>query len=68
MKKSRGLKWAGNVARMGRSAKQEFCGKTKGKRLLGRSRRKREVNAKTDLRELEWGGMGCLNLAQDRDQ
>jgi hypothetical protein len=34
-----------------------LVGKPEGKRLLGRSRRKREDNIKVDLQEMEFGGM-----------
>jgi hypothetical protein len=38
------------------------------KRPLGKTRRRWEVTIKTDLREIGWGGMDGLDLAQDRDQ
>jgi hypothetical protein len=43
-------------------------GKPVGKRPLGRPRRRWEENIKTDLREIGWGGMNWLNLAQGRGQ
>jgi hypothetical protein len=43
-------------------------GKAEGRRPLGRSRRRWEDNIKTDLREIELGGMEWINLSQDRDQ
>jgi hypothetical protein len=34
---------------------------------LGRPRRRGEDNIKMDLREIGWGGMDCIDLAQDGD-
>jgi hypothetical protein len=42
-------------------------GKREGKRPLGRPRRTWEDNIKMDLREIGWGGMDWIDLAQDRD-
>jgi hypothetical protein len=39
-----------------------------GKRPLGRSRRRRADNTKTNLREIWFGGMDWIDLAQDRSQ
>jgi hypothetical protein len=67
--KSRRMRWAGQVARMGekRNAYQILVGKPEVKRPLGRPRRRWVNNIKMDLRE---DGMGCIfiDLAQDRDQ
>jgi hypothetical protein len=41
-------------------------GKQEGKRPLGRLRCRWEDNIKMDLREIEWGGMDWIDLAQDR--
>jgi hypothetical protein len=43
-------------------------GKPEGKRPLRRPRRRWEYNIKMDHRELGWGGMDWIDLAQDRDQ
>jgi hypothetical protein len=43
-------------------------GKPEGKRPLARCRRRWEHNIKMDLREVEWGGMNLIYLAQDRDR
>jgi hypothetical protein len=43
-------------------------GKPEGKRPLGRQGRGCVDDIKTDLREIEWGGMDWIDLAQDRDQ
>jgi transposase len=45
-----------------------LVGKREGKRPLGRPRRRWEYNIKTDFKEIRWGGMGCIDLAQDGDQ
>ncbi|KAJ4435334.1 hypothetical protein ANN_17945 [Periplaneta americana] len=68
--KSRRLRWAGHVARMGesRNAYRVLVGRPEGKRPLGRPRRRWEDNIKMDLREVGYDGRDCINLAQDRDQ
>jgi hypothetical protein len=43
-------------------------GKPEGKKPLGRARRRWEDTIRIDLREIGWGGMGWIDLAQDRDQ
>jgi hypothetical protein len=43
-------------------------GKAEGKRPLGRPRRRWEDNIRIYLREIGWGGMEWVDLAQDRDQ
>jgi hypothetical protein len=55
--KSRRMRWAGHVARMGegRNVYRVLVGKPKGKRPLGRPRRRWEDRIKTDLREIGWG-------------
>ncbi|KAJ4429626.1 hypothetical protein ANN_21827 [Periplaneta americana] len=52
--KSRRLRWAGHVARMGesRNAYRVLVGRPRGKRPLGRPRRRWEDNIKMDLREV----------------
>jgi hypothetical protein len=45
-----------------------LVGKLEGKRPLGRPRCKWVDNIKRDLREIGWGGMDWIDLAQDRDQ
>jgi hypothetical protein len=39
-----------------------------GKRPLGITRRRWKDNIKMDLREIGWGDMDWIDLAQDRDQ
>jgi len=57
--KSRRMRWAEHVARMGEmwSAHNIFVGKSEGKRLLGRPRRRWELNIKMNLREIGWEGV-----------
>jgi hypothetical protein len=45
-----------------------LVGKPEGKRPLGRPRRRWENNIRMDLRDIGWGGMDWIDLAQDRDQ
>jgi hypothetical protein len=42
--------------------------KPEGKRQLERPRRRWEDNIRMDLREIGWGGMDWIDLAQDTDQ
>jgi hypothetical protein len=67
--KSRRLRWAGHVARMGerRSAYRALVGKPVGRRLE-RPRRRWEDNIKMDLREVGCGSADWFDLAQDRDR
>jgi hypothetical protein len=51
-----------------RGAYRALVGKPEGRRPLGRPRRIWEDNIKMDLREVGWGGMDWINLAQDRDR
>ncbi|KAJ4434303.1 hypothetical protein ANN_22857 [Periplaneta americana] len=68
--KSRRLRWAGHVARMGESknAYRVLVGTPEGKIPLGRPRRRWEDNIKMDLREVGYDDREWINLAQDRDQ
>jgi hypothetical protein len=45
-----------------------LVGKPEGKTPLRRPRRRWVDNVKMDLREIGWGGMDWIHLAQDRDQ
>jgi hypothetical protein len=45
-----------------------LVGKPEGKRPLGRLWPRWEDNIKTDLQEVGCGGMGRIELAQDRDR
>jgi hypothetical protein len=55
--KSRRMRWAGHVARMGegRNVCKVLVRKPEGKRPLGRPRRRWEDGIKMDLRETGWG-------------
>ncbi|KAJ4428825.1 hypothetical protein ANN_25818 [Periplaneta americana] len=68
--KSRRLRWAGHVARMGesRNAYRVLVGRPEGKRPLGRPRRRWEDNIKMDLREVGYDDRDWINLAHDRDR
>jgi hypothetical protein len=56
MIKSRRIRWAGHVARMGetRNAYRILVGKPEEKRPLGRPRHRWVDNIKMDLREIGW--------------
>jgi hypothetical protein len=51
-----------------RNAYSILVGKPEGKRPLGRPRRRWEDNIRKDLREIKWGGMDWIDLAQDGGQ
>jgi hypothetical protein len=68
--KSRGMRWAGHVARIGegRGAYRVLVGRPEGKRPLGRPRCRWEDNIKIDLGETDIDGTNWNRLAQDRVQ
>jgi hypothetical protein len=68
--KSRRMRWAGHVARMGvdRGVYKLLVGKPEGKRPLGRPRRRWEDNIKMDLQEAGGGRGDWIELAQDSDR
>jgi len=68
--KSKRMRWAGHVARMGeeRGVYRVFVGKPEGKRPLGRPRRRWVDNIRMDLQEVGCGYMDWIGLAQDRDR
>jgi hypothetical protein len=45
-----------------------LVGKPEGKRPTGRPRRRWENNITMDLREIRWGGMDWIDLAEYREQ
>jgi hypothetical protein len=51
-----------------RNAYRILVGKSEGKRPLGRPRHRCKDNIRMDLREIGWGGMDWIDVAQDRDQ
>ena len=67
--KSRRMRWARHVARMGeeRRAYRVLVGKTEGKRPLGRPRCRWVDNIRMDLQEVGCGYVDWIGLAQDRD-
>jgi hypothetical protein len=68
--KARRMRWAGHVARMGevRGAYNILVGKPEGRTPLGRTRRRWRDNIKMDLREIGFGDVDWIHLAQDRDR
>jgi hypothetical protein len=68
--KSKKMRWAGHVARMGeeRDVYRVLMGKPEGKRPLVRPRRRWEYGMRMDLREIRWWGVEWIQLAQDRDR
>jgi len=68
--KSRRMRWAGHVARMGedRVVHRVLVGKPEGKRPLGRPKHRWEDNIKMNLQEVGWGRGDWMELAQDRDR
>ena len=68
--KSRRVRWAGHVARMGeeRGAYRVLVGKPEGKRPVGRPRRRWVDNIRMDLQEVGCGYVEWIGLAQDRDR
>jgi hypothetical protein len=66
--KSRRMRWAGHVARMGenRNVYRLLVGKPEGKAPLGRPRRRWMDNIKMDLLEIGLSVVDWIDLAQDR--
>jgi hypothetical protein len=65
MIKSRRMRWAGHVARMGykRNAYRILVGNPEGKRPLGRPRRRLVDNIKMDLTGIKWDDKDWIDLA-----
>jgi hypothetical protein len=63
--KSRRMRWAGHVARMGegKSVFRVLVGRPEGKRPLGRPRRTWKDNIKIDIREIGIDGSNWIRLA-----
>ena len=68
--KSRRMRWAGHVARMGeeRGVCRVLVGKPEGRRPLRRPRCRWVDNILTNLQEVGCGYMDRSGLAQDRDR
>ena len=68
--KSRRMRWAGHVARMGeeRGVYRVLVGKPEGRKPLGRPRRRWVDNIRMDLQKVGCVYMDWIGLAQDRDR
>ena len=68
--KSRRMRWAGCVTRMGkrRGVYRVLVGKPEGNRALERPKRSWEDNIKMDLQEVVCWGMDLIELAEARDR
>jgi hypothetical protein len=70
--KSRRMRWAGHVARMGerRNLYGLLVGKPEGKMPLGRPRRRWVYNTHItmELVEVGWGDVNWIGLTRDRDR
>jgi hypothetical protein len=68
--KTRRMRWAGNVARMGevRGAYNILVGKPEGRRPLGRPKHRWDDNIKMDLGETWFRDVDWIQLVQDRDR
>ena len=68
--KSKRMRWAGHVARMGeeRGPYRVLVEKPEVKRPLGRPRRRWMDNIRMDLQEVRCGYVDWIGLAQDRDR
>ena len=64
------MRRSGHVECMGdrRGVYRDLVGRPEGERPLGRHRRGWEDNIKTDIPEVEWGGMDWIDLAQNSDR
>jgi len=68
--KSRRMRWAGHVARMGeeKGVYRVLVGKPEGRRPLGRPRHRWADNIRMDLQEVGCVHMDWIGLAQDRER
>ena len=68
--KSRTMRWAGHVARMGeeRGVYRVLVGKPEGRRTMGRPRCRWVDNIRMVLQEVRCGYMDWIGMAQDRDR
>jgi hypothetical protein len=67
--KSRRMRWAGHVPRMGEemNVRRILVGKPEGKCPLRGPRRGWVDNIRMDIVEMGWGGVDWIDLAKDRD-
>jgi hypothetical protein len=63
-------RWTGHAASTGekRNAYRIVVGMPQGNTSLGRIRCRWDDNIKINLREVGWGGIDWIHLAEDRDQ
>jgi hypothetical protein len=68
--KSRKMRWAGHVARIGekRNSYILLVGKPEGRRPLGRPRHRWVDNIRMDLGEVGWVNVDWIGLAKDRNR
>jgi hypothetical protein len=68
--KSRWMRWAGHIERMGekRNAYRLLVGKPERKRPLGRPRCRWVDNIRKDLEEVGWSDVDWIGLAKDRNR
>jgi len=66
--KSRRMRLAGHVERMGRGVYGVLMGKLEGKRPFRRPKHRWEDNIKMDILEVGCRGMDWIELTQDRDR
>ena len=68
--KSRRMRWAGHVARMGeeKGVYRVLVGETGGKETTGETTRRWVDNIRMDLQDVRCGYMEWIGLAQDRDR
>jgi hypothetical protein len=68
--KSRRMRWAGHVARMGEEMNvyRVLMGKPEEKSPLGRPRRRWEDGIRMNHREIGWESVDWIQLDQDRDR
>jgi hypothetical protein len=68
--KSRRMRWAGHIARIGekRNAYRVLVGKPEGKKPLGRPRLRWVDTIMMDLGEVGWCDVDWIGLSQDRNR
>jgi hypothetical protein len=70
MIKSRRVRWAGHVAQMGEKGNvcRLLVGKPERRETTRKTRCRWMDNIRMDLREIGWGGVDWIGLAQDMDR